>query len=200
MGCLHFFSPSRAYSYTPLPDNRTIRVLTLFGGNPKDPLRGQLEPVGVDAAGDYEPLSYVWGDDTLTHQIFLPTARLRLTASLYHALRRLRPRVGFRRVWVDQVCIDQRNEEERSQQVQFMNLIYRNGTHVQVWLGLDEQGSAKEAFAFVRRLARILVNKEKDTALTTINSLSEQPAEYWVPLKHITALPWVSELESKCVP
>ncbi|KAM0463716.1 hypothetical protein ACHAO4_000438 [Trichoderma viride] len=190
MGCLHFFSPSRAYSYTPLPDNRTIRVLTLYGGNPKDPLRGQLDPISVDVAGDYEPLSYVWGDDTLTHEISLPTARLKLTASLYHALRRLRPRVGFRRVWADQVCIDQRNEEERSQQVQFMNLIYRNGTHVQVWLGLDEQGSAKEAFAFVRRLARILVNNKKDTALTTINSLSEQPAEYWVPLKHITALPW----------
>ncbi|KAL7902402.1 heterokaryon incompatibility domain-containing protein [Trichoderma sp. SZMC 28014] len=190
MGCLHFFSPSRAYSYTPLPDNRTIRVLTLYGGNPKDPLRGHLDPVPVDAAGDYEPLSYVWGDDTLSHEISLPTARLKLTASLYHALRRLRPRVGFRRVWADQVCIDQRNEEERSQQVQFMNIIYRNGTHVQVWLGLDDQSLAKEAFAFVRRLARILVNDKKDTALTIINSLSEQPAEYWVPLKHITALPW----------
>jgi hypothetical protein len=179
MGCLHFIAPSRAYSYTPLPDNRTIRVLTLYGGNPEDPLKGQLEPVPVDAAGDYEPLSYVWGDDTLTHKIFLPTARLRLTASLYHALRRLRPRSGSRRVWADQVCIDQRNEEERSQ-------------HVQVWLGLDEQGWAKEAFAFVRRLARLLSNNKKDAAFNTINDLAEQPAEFWVPLKHITALPWVS--------
>ncbi|KAL7923826.1 heterokaryon incompatibility domain-containing protein [Trichoderma austrokoningii] len=190
MGCLHFFTPSRAYRYTPLPDNRTIRVLTLYGGNAGDPLRGRLEPVSVDAAGDYEPLSYVWGDDALTHRISLPTARLKLTASLHHALTRLRPRVGFRRVWVDQICIDQRNEEERSQQVQFMNLIYRNGTHVQVWLGLDDKGSAKEAFDFVRELAKLLVDNDEQTSLNAIKDLADQPAEYWVPIKHIIALPW----------
>ncbi|KAK4065397.1 hypothetical protein Trihar35433_7517 [Trichoderma harzianum] len=188
MGDLVSEAGPRAYSYTPLPD-RTIRVLTLYGGNPEDPLRGSLESVVVDDAGVYEPLSYVWGDGNLTHEIFLPTARLRLTASLYNALRRLRRRTGSRRVWADQICIDQLNKEERSQQVQFMNQIYRNGSHVQVWLGLDEQNLAKEAFDFVRRLAELLVNNSEHAA-RHVDNLSEQAIDYWMPLKHITALPW----------
>ncbi|KAH0521990.1 hypothetical protein TsFJ059_005912 [Trichoderma semiorbis] len=188
MGDLVSEAGPRAYSYTALPD-RTIRVLTLHGGNPEDPLRGSLESVVVDDADVYEPLSYVWGDGHLTHEIFLPTARLRLTASLYNALRRLRRRNGSRRVWADQICIDQLNNEERSQQVQFMNQIYRNGSHVQVWLGLDEQNLAKEAFDFVRGLAELLVNNSEHAA-RHVDNLSEQAVDYWVPLKHITALPW----------
>ncbi|RYP09262.1 hypothetical protein DL764_001389 [Monosporascus ibericus] len=178
----------RAYRYPPLPDKRTIRVLTLHSGKPEDPLRGELESVAADDAGDYEPLSYVWGDDQLIGEIFLPTARLKLTASLSHALRRLRPQTGTRRVWADQVCIDQRNKEERSHQVQFMNEIYKNGSLVQVWLGLDEQNLAKEAFTFVRRLAGLLANGEH--AAFNMDNLAEQSADYWMPLKHITALPW----------
>lgn len=53
-------------------------------------LRGELEPVAVDDAGAYEPLSYVWGDNKLPHEIFLPSTRLKLTVSLYHVLRWLR--------------------------------------------------------------------------------------------------------------
>lgn len=195
MGDLVSEAGPRAYSYTPLPD-RTIRVLTLFGGNPEDPLRGSLESVVVDDAGVYEPLSYVWGDGNLTHEIFLPTARLRLTASLYNALRRLRRRTGSRRVWADQICIDQLNKEERSQQVQFMNQIYRNGSHVQVWLGLDEHNLAKKAFDFVRRLAELLVNNSEHAA-RHVDNLSEQAVDYWMPLKHITALPWVSRFSTR---
>ncbi|RYP56139.1 hypothetical protein DL771_012084 [Monosporascus sp. 5C6A] len=157
-------------------------------GNPEDPLRGELKAVAVDAAGDYKPLSYFWGPNKLTHEIFLPTARLRLTASLYHALRRLRRRTGSRRMWADQVCINQRNKEERSQQVQFMNKIYKNGSHVQVWLGLDEQHLAKEAFAFVRRLAGLLANNGEHAF--NMDNLAEQSVDYWMPLKHLTALPW----------
>ncbi|KAL7907903.1 heterokaryon incompatibility domain-containing protein [Trichoderma velutinum] len=188
MGDLVSEAGPHAYSYTPLPE-RTIRVLTLHSGHSEDPLRGSLESVVADDAGVYEPLSYVWGDGKLTHEIFLPTGRLRLTASLYHALRRLRRRTESRRVWADQICIDQLNNEERSQQVQYMNQIYRNGSHVQVWLGLDEQNLAKEAFAFVRRLAGHLA-KNSEHAAIHVDYLSEQAVDYWMPLKHITALPW----------
>ncbi len=186
--------PLRAYAYSPLPDGKMIRVLTLYGGNPDNPRTGELEFVRVDAAGVYEPLSYVWGDTTLTHKILLPTLELGLTASLYHALIRLRLQTGPRRVWVDQICIDQRNAEERSQQVQFMNRIYEGGSHVQVWLGLDERGLAEKAFSFVRELAELLLNDEDHAAfrIANINNLANQSADDWAPLKSVTALPWVS--------
>lgn len=94
MGCLVIKACSYAYGYTPLANNWTIRVLTLYSGNLEDPLRGELELVAVDDAGAYEPLSDVWGDDRLSHEIFLPSARLRLMSSLHQALRRLRLQAG----------------------------------------------------------------------------------------------------------
>ncbi|EJT76719.1 hypothetical protein GGTG_06635 [Gaeumannomyces tritici R3-111a-1] len=177
-----------AYTYQPLPDG-TIRILTLWGGNPDDPLTGVLELVAVDEAGAYEPLSYVWGDNTLTHEIRLPDAELRITSSLYHALRRLRLQTGLRRVWADQICINQSDKLERSQQVQFMNRIYRTGSSIQVWLGLDDQHQAEEAFGFVRKLAGLLADKKHPIFRTaSTDDLAEQSA--WKPLKNITSLPW----------
>ncbi|KLU82837.1 hypothetical protein MAPG_01905 [Magnaporthiopsis poae ATCC 64411] len=177
-----------AYTYQPLPDG-TIRILTLLGGNPDEPLTGVLELAAVDNAGAHEPLSYVWGDDTLTHKIRLPAAELRITASLYHALRRLRLQKGPRRVWADQICINQGDEVERSQQVQFMNQIYQGASRVQVWLGLDEQHLAEEAFGFVRRLAGLLADKRRpifESAST--DELAEEPT--WKPLQNLIDHPW----------
>ncbi|EJT69009.1 hypothetical protein GGTG_13406 [Gaeumannomyces tritici R3-111a-1] len=176
------------YTYQPLPQN-TIRILTLWGGNPDDPLTGLLELAAVDDIGAYEPLSYVWGNDTLTHKIRLPDAELSITASLYHALRQLRLQTGPRRVWADQICIDQGNEAERSQQVQFMNRIYRGGSSIQVWLGLDEHHLAEKAFGFVRELAGLLADKKHPIFKTaSTDNLADQSA--WKPLKNITDLPW----------
>jgi hypothetical protein len=43
--------------------------------------------------------------------------------------------VDRRTIWVDAICIDQSNPDERSQQVQLMGQIYRNAQRVLVWLG-----------------------------------------------------------------
>ncbi|KAL8366326.1 hypothetical protein RB595_004883 [Gaeumannomyces hyphopodioides] len=178
-----------AYTYQPLP-NETIRILTLRGGNPKDPLTGVLELVTIDDIGAFEPLSYVWGDPKLTHKIRLPTAELAITASLYHALRRLQLPTGPRRVWADQICINQKNEEERSQQVQFMDRIYRGGSSVKVWLGLDEGNLAEEAFGLVRKLAGLLANNRDHPIFGTASTDEGGEQSTWQPLKNIIALPW----------
>ena len=44
-------------------------------------------------------------------------------AGAYHALHRLR-QLGGDRVWIDAICIDRRNDAERSQQVSIMANIY----------------------------------------------------------------------------
>lgn len=57
-----------------------------------------------------------------------------VTANLHSALRRLRAeRVD--RVWVDALCINQHDDEERSHQVRRMSAIFRKANQVAVWLG-----------------------------------------------------------------
>lgn len=53
-------------------------------------------------------------------------------------------------LWIDAICINQRDLEERSRQVQLMDLIYLKATSVVIWLG-DETPSSKVALATLSR-------------------------------------------------
>ena len=43
--------------------------------------------------------------------------------------------------WIDSICIDQSNLQERAHQVQLMQLIYRQAEQVIVWLGKPSNDS-----------------------------------------------------------
>ncbi|WAO86310.1 HET domain-containing protein [Fusarium falciforme] len=83
----------------------------------------------------YETLSYVWGDQSNTRQITCDGSPRTITESLYLALSRLRLRDRPRTVWIDQLCIDQTNDVEKSPQVSVMRDIYRKASRGLIWLG-----------------------------------------------------------------
>ena len=60
---------------------------------------------------------------------------------LYEALLALRLRKEPRYLWVDAICIDQKNIQERNQQVPRMDSIYGGATGVCVWLGRGSTAS-----------------------------------------------------------
>ncbi|KAK4167907.1 heterokaryon incompatibility protein 6,OR allele [Cladorrhinum sp. PSN259] len=154
------------YRYRPLSEKGTIRLLTLDAGKPNDPLRGELSIVPIASAGSYEALSYVWAGaglpDGSANEILLRNtdnneALLVLRgSSITAALRYLRLPDRPRRIWADQCCINQQDLVERSQQVQFMDRIYRDAIHVLVWLGLDPENKAESCFKLIRKLDSLL--------------------------------------------
>jgi hypothetical protein len=185
------------YSYASLPSEKTIRMLTLYPGEKDHPLQGALEVVNIDSLGFYEPISYVWGKDpTRSHKIICDGQELSLTSSLYHALSRLRLPDRPRRLWADQICINQDDKDERSQQVQFMNSIYKCANHVLVWLGTDMENMAKPAFALVRQLSETFSDEEKLARFRSdhTDSLAERSSEEWKALMALAGLPWVSRI------
>lgn len=60
---------------------------------------------------------------------------LRVTTNLESALRHLRKEKQIRRLWIDALCINQKNEDEKRAQVQRMDRIYANAVSTTVWLG-----------------------------------------------------------------
>jgi len=175
------------YQYQPLQNNDTIRILTLDPSQRGDPLTGTLEVVPIDAAGSYEALSYVWADPgppNATYDILIRDGDnneglLELRGgSIFAALRRMRLLDQPRRIWADQCCINQNDLAERSQQVRFMNRIYRDAAHILVWLGLDTNKEAVSAFGLVHEL---------DEALSShpINSISRRPDSMGLE-RHVT--------------
>jgi hypothetical protein len=94
--------------------------------------------------GDFVALSYFWGDPSVTCEIFVNSEPVRITANLEAALRALqghsRIQQGFM-VWVDALCINQADLNERAAQVARMNDIYARAWHVVIWLGTEEKRS-----------------------------------------------------------
>jgi hypothetical protein len=189
----HFSNPKLpGFRYSPLPA-RSVRMLVLFPGTAEEPLKGALEIVEITNAGIYEPLSYVWGDASRTHSIICNNASLGLSANLCYGLQRLRLPDKSRRVWVDQICINQSDLDERNEQLRYMNTIYQNASHVLVWLGEDESGVSAKSLALVEELSVILTDEDKLGAfrIEFSGNLEDKEHKDWSPLHHITTLPWV---------
>ena len=116
------------------------------------PLSCSLSIVSLESKPDYETLSYVWGDPSLSNEIIADGRVINITKNLRTALWYLRTPDVPRVIWADGICINQSDLDERSFQVQIMGDIYRQARGVQIWLGKTEdmvrnvEASAKTDF------------------------------------------------------
>ena len=89
-------------------------------------------------------------------------------------------------VWIDAICIDQENPEERGRQVQLMAKIYSNALCVIVWLGEDVEGT-NGALEDIRRAANeeLIEPSRKEMSLQAILRLLQRPwfQRIWVSNK-----------------
>ncbi|KAI1739551.1 heterokaryon incompatibility protein-domain-containing protein [Xylaria scruposa] len=87
--------------------------------------------------GDYTAISYMWGSPEDTKTITINGIPVTVGQNLAAALKCLRSsRVD--KVWVDAVCINQDDADERNAQVMRIRDIFGQSLAVTVWLGEDE--------------------------------------------------------------
>ena len=126
--------------YRPLDvSTREIRLVSLEPGSGHDNISCQIFYTRLGRQQDvleYEALSYTWGQMHSLRSITLNGSPFVVTKNLEAALRQLRLTQKARVIWVDALCIDQANFQERGQQVQLMREIYKNAAAVLVWLGV----------------------------------------------------------------
>jgi hypothetical protein len=141
---------SLPYLYDPLPRG-SIRVLKLEGtclvGNGDEPFRDlaiqcSLHTISLHHARGNKPqyaaLSYVWGSTQMTRPLVCNGHTLPITQNLHDALWRMafvQPRPPLELLWVDAVCINQKDQGEKMTQVNLMGQIYGMASVVLVWLG-----------------------------------------------------------------
>ncbi|KAI6963456.1 hypothetical protein KC332_g15834 [Hortaea werneckii] len=126
------------YQYSPLLDNannKSFRLLSLLPGDDKAPLGCRIQTFSLDHAPPYEALSYVWGQRDGCRALTCNSGFLHIKHNLEQALFALRHPDRPRFLWVDAVCINQKDYDERAQQVRIMREIYARAERVVVWLG-----------------------------------------------------------------
>ncbi|OBR09935.1 HET domain-containing protein [Colletotrichum higginsianum IMI 349063] len=89
----------------------------------------------------YDALSYTWGDGTKNDAIIANGHPMNITKNLQAALQHLRRQDEEVLLWVDGICINQDNTDERNAQVAQMGKIFRKADQVRVWLGAESQTS-----------------------------------------------------------
>lgn len=132
--------------------------MDLFPGNSDEAIRCSIRIVSLDGNEEYEALSYVWGDSAAQEEIDVSGQIVSVTQNLHAAMKRLRHPVRGRTIWIDQLCIDQSDNLERSSQVAMMRDIYRRCSCCIIWLGELNDVASKDAsavFSFLKEVAAV---------------------------------------------
>ncbi|KAI4945584.1 hypothetical protein J4E91_007927 [Alternaria rosae] len=132
------------------PDH--IRLITIVPGERGSAIKLGIERADINSHPKYECLSYAWGTDGPDRSITINDSSLFVTATLYVALEHLRDASQERKIWIDAICINQKDITERNSQVAIMRKIYRNATRVIVWIGPATE-SSEQAMEFLEMLA-----------------------------------------------
>lgn len=143
----------RKFQYSALGPNE-IRLLS-----PTDSDDGHswtIQTVNLSAPLlEFDALSYTWGSQKETHPIVCNGQVLHVHHNLHSALPFLAQRkrgMSSGMIWVDAVCINQTDEEEKLVQIKLMNTLYRRSKQVYVWLGCakpEEQAQMPAAIALL---------------------------------------------------
>jgi hypothetical protein len=100
--------------YSQLPHQRAIRLLRIKSGTGDDVIQITLETFDLDSKTQFTALSYVWGDEKSPCKITCDGHKKPVRRNLWGVLSQLRKQRFHSLLWVDAICIDQENEEEKS--------------------------------------------------------------------------------------
>lgn len=152
----------------PHPDSNLlpIRLLRLLPGASSDPLRIEFEIFDLENKPPYfEALSYAWGEPNPDHDaevVVLSSSgdslgSLIVWENLQSALQHLRLPDEPRMLWIDALCIDQHDIQQKNHDVARMHEIYRRADLVLVWLGVDGQHNrSSAALQYIEKMASLV--------------------------------------------
>jgi hypothetical protein len=119
-----------AFTYPTLQSQENIRLLRL---SLTETGRLVCELNEIELSGEYNPeepppkyaaLSYTWGSTTETVPLICDGHEMQITQNLAEALHMTLRANPHEFLWVDQICINQGDNEEKAGQVRKMTLIY----------------------------------------------------------------------------
>jgi hypothetical protein len=158
-----------------------IRILELLPGKDDSPIQCTTRIAHLWYGEAYEAVSYVWGDGPPSRSVQISGEAVKITQTLYAALKRFRDPIDTRSIWVDQLCINQSDAKEKTHQVNMMREIYKQCTRCLIWLGEIPEASAgvtimdaQAAFDFISALAGETVDSQQGSCTPLSLAMPDQ--------------------------
>jgi hypothetical protein len=171
---------------------------------------------------EFDALSYVWGSQKDVCKINVNGKSLKIHNNLFTVLpylahRHKDPTTPCRPIWIDAVCINQKDEEEKLVQISIMHKIYSMAKTVWVWFGLGPAHARRFIPDAITLLPKIIEAgkqvihefSEPESAqekeyrhqnnihepgryihLDDSYGLNNLPANLWVAVEHLFNNPW----------
>lgn len=130
----------RQLLYQPLDaSNKNIRVLKISPAQSVEAeLTCTLHTVYLSDVR-FAAVSYVWGTSGRTRLMKLNGHTVPIGRNAHAALRHIRHMVDIEYVWIDSLCINQADTDERGEQVALMGDIYSKAEPVYLWTGRHDE-------------------------------------------------------------
>lgn len=160
-----------------------IRLLKLSKLTPWSPVRCELLHVPLATAPPFETISYTWGARKDVKPLILNGRCFEVYERVYEIVHDRASYLMTRHIWIDSICINQSDDNEKSSQVQLMRKIYGSSYHTVVWLGHADD--ANDAIGFLAHLRRRMDFDDPDAraALSLMNLNIENPS--WPALNRL---------------
>ncbi|KAF2451518.1 HET-domain-containing protein [Karstenula rhodostoma CBS 690.94] len=184
--------------YTPLNSSlNEIRLLHLPPGGEYDDFDCSLSVVSLNDEPRYEALSYVWGDNLeVKLPILLEKNTVQITRNLHSALRGIRYPNDERVLWIDALCINQKNSAEVNTQVAIMGDIYSKAGCVLAYIGEDFDGCdyAVETMSYIAENCNMHFDGPEDTVLRVHGVPIAKGGVAWDLIYQFFETPWTSRV------
>ncbi|KAF2258549.1 HET-domain-containing protein, partial [Lojkania enalia] len=170
------------FTHPPLESSSgQIRLLKISPGDFNDIITCTLNIFDTSIAPESRPheyiaLSYTWGPASPTRQILVNSGTAIVRQNLWEFLVVARELIPDQLVWIDQICINQEDNDDKNHQVRLMSKIYRRASSVIVWLGSPTNDSDL-AMDFISRRAFDMTYSIPKRLRNAIRSFFFRP--YW---------------------
>lgn len=139
------------YQYTKVEHAQTVRLLEVvlfqeparissnFYTNyyPRETPKCRIRHCELNNQPLYTAVSYTWGSGQELIDLDVDGKILRVRSNVHEMLRRLAKPGQWQTLWIDAICINQDDLQERNAQVRLMGTIFAKANFVLVWLGYD---------------------------------------------------------------
>lgn len=136
------------FQHCPLLDSKThIRLLKLLSvvKARSIPVHCELTTFSIAEAPPYRAISYTWGDEAPLASILVNGQQMEVRMNCEYALRQTSQQAGGGAgdlwIWIDSICINQLDNDEKGAQVAMMGRIFKTATQVLACVGAHGEDS-----------------------------------------------------------
>jgi hypothetical protein len=136
------------FTFTQLKEPESFRVLYIEPAA-SGPVRFILKHVLFADNPKYVAVSYTWDEQPFDHEVICAGNSFAITKNCHDILSTLRHEELETPVWIDQICIDQASEDDKSANITQMGKIFQSSTAVLVWTGLWDEDMSDHLSKYV---------------------------------------------------